>query len=68
MPGRASTVGVAGCKGKLVRVAVGGNQMMVAVGVALAASVGVIVAVGTGPEQPTNINPHTAISNLLPHF
>jgi len=60
---------VAGCTGKAVGVWVGGNQMMVAVGVALAGAVGVRVGVSTGPEQAASINPQAANRrDALPHF
>jgi hypothetical protein len=60
MPGRSSAVGVAGCKGKAVGVSVGGNQMMVAVGVALARGVGVGEGITAAPEQAARINPQAA--------
>jgi hypothetical protein len=42
--------------------------MIVAVGVALAATVGVRVAGCTVPEQPANINPHAARSAIKVKF
>jgi hypothetical protein len=68
-PGRASGVGVGGCRGKAEGVGVGGNQTVVAVGESVGWTVGVRVAVGTGPAQATNTNPQPTISNIfLPHF
>jgi hypothetical protein len=68
MLGWNSSVWVGDRVGKPVDVLVGGNQMMVGVGVAVEESVGVLVGVGFKPEQAARSSPQAVRFRIKNRF